>query len=214
MKGRSTFTRAEIDDLRRLILEKQTADRDRQKALRTRMRRIGFHISDFGQYHGFVVSDLDDLIARGVITVGNDEPQGSRMATRSSSDPAAQKTVALGQNEELDGYVRDAQIALGRNRSHSIAQAEAHVPPRPGLYAIHGSAETWVELGLGEPPDDRALYVGKAEDSLITRDIKAHFGDGRTGQSTLRRSLSALLHAPLGLRGMPRNPDKPGHYSN
>lgn len=40
------------------------------------------------------------------------------------------------------------------------------VPPRPGLYAIHGSAEVWQQIGLGAPPDDRPLYVGKAERSF------------------------------------------------
>jgi hypothetical protein len=214
MKGRSTFTRPEIEELRRLIREKQTADRDRQKAIRARMRRMGFHISDFGQYHGFVVSDLDELIAGGLITLVDDEPQAMRTATRSSSDHAAQETDTLGETKELEAYVRDALLALERGHSRPIAQAEAHVPPRPGLYAIHGSAETWVQLGLGEPPDKRPLYAGKAEDSLIARDFTTHFGDGRTGQSTMRRSFAALLHDALGLRGMPRNPDKPAYYSN
>ena len=42
--GRTSFTREEIDELRRLIREKQTADRSRQKTLRARMRAIGFYI--------------------------------------------------------------------------------------------------------------------------------------------------------------------------
>ena len=59
--GRTTFTAAEIEELRRLVREKQTADRSRQKALRARMRAIGFYISDFAaDAGGFVVSDLDD----------------------------------------------------------------------------------------------------------------------------------------------------------
>lgn len=28
----------------------------------------------------------------------------------------------------------------------------------------------------GDPPDDRPLYVGKAEQSLVTRDLNAEFG--------------------------------------
>jgi hypothetical protein len=72
------------------------------------------------------------------------------------------------------------------------------VPGRPGLYAIYGGATTWNELGLGEPPDGRPLYIGKAEDSLVTRDLKTHFGDGRTGQSTVRRSFA---QHELGKRG-------------
>ena len=63
--GRSSFTEAEIAELRRLVREKQTAERSRQKALRARMRRIGFYISDFSSdAEGFVVSDLDELVSR------------------------------------------------------------------------------------------------------------------------------------------------------
>lgn len=59
--GRRSFTHAEIEKLRRLIREKQTADRSRQKTLRARMRRMDFYISDFApDSEGFVVSDLDD----------------------------------------------------------------------------------------------------------------------------------------------------------
>lgn len=67
---RRSFTRSEVDELRHIIREKQTADRDRQKALRTRMRDMGFHISDFSdEPEGFVASDLDELIQRGTIIV-------------------------------------------------------------------------------------------------------------------------------------------------
>jgi hypothetical protein len=111
------------------------------------------------------------------------------------------------------GFVADARDALGR--PGVLAGAEAGVPNRPGLYAIHGDRQTWNELGLGDPPDARPLYVGKAEDSLVIRDLKTHFSsDGRTGQSTVRRSFAALLHNTLSLRGLPRNISKPGYFSN
>jgi len=74
MQGRSTFTPAEAAELRELIREKQTADRTRQKALRARMRRIGFYISDFADYAGFTVSDFDDLVARGAVTIDDARP--------------------------------------------------------------------------------------------------------------------------------------------
>lgn len=96
----------------------------------------------------------------------------------------------------------------------SLAGGEERVPRRPGLYAIYGDATTWQAMGLGEQPDDRPLYVGKAEDSLRGRDIGTHFGDGRTGQSTVRRSVAALLRKPLSLHAMPRNPEKPGYFPN
>lgn len=95
-----------------------------------------------------------------------------------------------------------------------ISQAIAVVPDQPGLYAIHADAAVWTQLALGEPPDDRPLYVGKAEDSLVTRDLRTHFGDGRTGSSTLRRSFAALLRKPLKLRAQPRNPANPERPAN
>jgi GIY-YIG catalytic domain len=112
----------------------------------------------------------------------------------------------------LASTVAVARASLGHPAP--LAGAEARVPGRPGLYAIYGDTKTWQELGLGEPPDGRPLYIGKAEDSLVARDLKTHFGDGRTGQSTLRRSFAALLHDTLNLRGIPRNTAKPGYFSN
>lgn len=100
-----------------------------------------------------------------------------------------------------------------------IALTESKAPPtqapnHPGLYAIYGSPEVWDELGLGVPPDDRPLYVGKAEKSLLGRDVKQHFGTGATGSSTVRRSLAALLKSKHGYTAVPRNLSNPGHYSN
>lgn len=94
----------------------------------------------------------------------------------------------------------------------SLRDAMPDLPSEPGLYAIHGDELAWDQLRLEMPTEDRPLYVGKAEDSLVTRDLLTHFGDGRTGSSTVRRSFAALLRTTLSLSGMPRNPDKPGHF--
>lgn len=54
------------------------------------------------------------------------------------------------------------------------------------------------DLGLEEvdgetPLHDRILYLGKAEDSVRRRLARTHFETGKTGWSTLRRTLAALL---------------------
>jgi hypothetical protein len=98
----------------------------------------------------------------------------------------------------------------------TLPAARAAVPARPGLYAVHGDAAAWEQLGLGRPPDRRPLYVGKAEGSLAGRDLRQHFSTGSTGSSTLRRSLAALLRARLGLVAVPRNrarPERFAHYA-
>jgi hypothetical protein len=116
---------------------------------------------------------------------------------------------------------REAGPALARAHAVPVAKGMPSAPSRPGLYAVHAPARAWKELGLRKPPDERPLYVGKSESSLAGRDVTGHFGytkDGRatsvTGNSTLRRALAALLHDSRGYRGRPRNPVKPGYFSN
>lgn len=82
------------------------------------------------------------------------------------------------------------------------------------MYAIYGDEAAWSQLRLGKPRPEEALYVGKAEDSLLARDVDTHFGNGRTGSSTVRRSFAALLREQLSLSAMPRNPAKPGYFAN
>lgn len=100
------------------------------------------------------------------------------------------------------------------------AESVSSWPSRPGLYAVYGTAQVWRTLKLGDPPDARPLYVGKAERSLSSRDVGTHFGfavgggSSITGSSTLRRSLAALLRTPLGFRGRYRNSARPGKPAN
>jgi hypothetical protein len=122
--------------------------------------------------------------------------------------------AAVDTSGDLDALVAAALRSLRRDQASPIDEAAANVPGQPGLYAIYAGREVWLELGLGEPPDQRPLYVGKAEDSLITRDLNTHFGNGRTGSSTVRRSFAALLRKPLALEGRPRNPTKPERPAN
>jgi hypothetical protein len=101
-----------------------------------------------------------------------------------------------------------------RKASDLILGAPPTAMQSSGLYAIYGDERCWGELGL-RPFDDRPLYVGKAESgSLLARDVNTHLADGRTGSSTLRRSLAALLRDNLNLRAQPRNPARPSHFSN
>jgi GIY-YIG catalytic domain-containing protein len=115
----------------------------------------------------------------------------------------------------------DAIGQLGIGPSPVTAESVDSWPSRPGLYAVYGSADVWRTLHLGDPPDGRPLYVGKAERSLSSRDVGTHFGfagkggNSVTGTSTLRRTLSALLRTQLGFRGRYRNParrEKASHF--
>jgi hypothetical protein len=103
--------------------------------------------------------------------------------------------------------------ALGGPGFDSV-KAQRDLPSGPGLYAIHGDRPVWLDLGLECAEDGRPLYVGKTEQAILGRVLGTHFSDGQTGSSSLRRSLAALLRTRLGLHGVPRNREKPGHFSS
>jgi hypothetical protein len=205
LKGTDRFTAAEADRIRRLLRQRAGAERAQQKRLRDELRATGFYISDWSG-SGFTPSDFDELIGTGRITIVDAprttaRPSPRRTSAGLGSQPGATRP-ARKSSDKLSGVspavVNAARAALTSPR-HSPAEAAPHVAAVPGLYAIYGGQDIWLQLGLGDPPDDRPLYVGKAEESLVSRDLKTHFGSGRTGSSTVRRSFAALLRGTLDL---------------
>lgn len=94
-------------------------------------------------------------------------------------------------------------------RRHGYLDAVQLVPKEPGLYAFYGDDHAWSQLRLTPANGGQPLYVGKAEGSLNERDVLTHFAAGKTGWSTVRRSLAALLADGLALVAVPRNLAKP-----
>lgn len=117
----------------------------------------------------------------------------------------------------LDSLRDDALESLGAN-SETVSRANSTVPARPGLYAIHGDDDAWADLEIQRPDPSIPLYVGKAQKSLAARDVRVHFGVGpsqrsTTGQSTLRRSLAALIADRLDLTPVPRETAPPHRFA-
>jgi hypothetical protein len=94
----------------------------------------------------------------------------------------------------------------------SARAAPTDLPAKAGVYAIFAELDTREALRLPATEAELPIYVGKAEKSLLARDGQTHFTLGRTSSSTLRRSIAALLHDSLELRGQPRNLRKPGYF--
>jgi hypothetical protein len=211
-RGRDHFTAEEITWIRAQLAALRRAERDEQKRIRAGLRRVGFRISDWAtDGQGFTVSDFDLLVRRGMIK-SDATPRDAGPIRRHASSPAPPNRRAS-PGQATDRWVAaqlDAAIAALTHPRNSLAACLAGaVPDAPGLYAIYGSKATWRQLGLGGPPDDRPLYVGKAEASLVSRDLNTHFRTGRTGHSSPRRSLAALLAEDLQLIAIPRRPHAP-----
>jgi hypothetical protein len=216
MKGRERFSAKEATEIRRLLrLVRQADSGAPQKMLRDKLRAIGFYISDFGGT-AFTASDFDELIRTGRVevdedpaataalrraTIAGDRP---RRARGLGGKPAPSATTA----RDVEVWVASALVwvasALAALACEPLAIKRAiagAVPDKPGLYALYGSARTWKQLGLGMPPDDRPLYVGKAEASLVSRDLRTHFATGATGSVVA----APIIRSAARARGCPRS---------
>jgi hypothetical protein len=113
----------------------------------------------------------------------------------------------------IESVVAEALEALNGPRNRR-ADAMRLVPRAAGLYSFFGDDRAWADLKLSPAFEGQPLYVGKAEKSLNGRDVGTHFATGKTGSSTVRRSLAALLAAELNLVAVPRNLAKPDSSAN
>jgi len=75
-------------------------------------------------------------------------------------------------------------------------------PNEPGIYAFSLLAGSNLN-NFGK--SNQVIYAGIAKDSLRARDLGNHFRTGRTGSSTLRRSIGAVLKSELNLTARSRN---------
>jgi len=74
----------------------------------------------------------------------------------------------------------------------------------PGIYAFFFTGKNF-PIETYNPQKDEIIYIGKTESSQASRDEKTHFTSGKTGSSTIRRSLGSLLKEELTLIPIPRN---------
>ena len=78
--------------------------------------------------------------------------------------------------------------------------------PDPGIYAVGYTGEEFpFPTSENVINNGDIIYIGKTEKSQKSRDAQTHFKSGKTGSSTLRRSLGAILRQDLGLHPIPRS---------
>lgn len=74
----------------------------------------------------------------------------------------------------------------------------------PGIYSIFFCGNIFpVENYI--PKQDEIIYLGKTESSQEKRDSKTHFKSGKTGSSTVRKTIGSLLRIKHNLKPIPRN---------
>jgi len=74
----------------------------------------------------------------------------------------------------------------------------------PGIYALFFIGLDFPILGQ-KVSNHQIIYIGKTETSQEQRDLKTHFTTGKTGSSTVRKSIGAILSEKEKLAPIPRN---------
>lgn len=85
----------------------------------------------------------------------------------------------------------------------------------PGIYAFFYIGNDFPILGQSVSKN-QIIYIGKTESSQEKRDAKTHFTTGKTGSSTVRKSIGSLLYEKENLNAIPRNDSdyKRGRFSH
>ena len=180
MKGRNSFSMAEIEKLKQLFMEKDKADSDEQMSIRRKMRRMNFYISDF--YHDMNYEDFIRLCNSGRITITDIDKKVK------SND----ETELLFNNDDNQSN----EIRFGKNENSNSKNAE----PQDNENFKEG-LEPWVDehseiLILGSFPSDvslreRAYYQNKSKNSFWKL-MHGLFGEGPDSKKFLMKHHIAL----------------------
>ena len=188
MKGRDTFTKAVIKELKQLFLQKDNADYNEQKSIRRTIREKGFYISDFSKYitdftkKGMNSTDFIRLCIDGTIKITyKDEYMKSDDVAEflCNNDDNQSNEIRLGNNENL----------CSKN-----AEPQDNENYKEGL-------EPWVDehseiLILGSFPSDvslreQAYYQNKSKNSFWKL-MHGLFGEGPDSREFLMKHHIAL----------------------
>jgi hypothetical protein len=104
---------------------------------------------------------------------------------------------------ELLDTIKEAGLALSIDSARPLSKGFDRLPLKPCLYAVHGGARAWDELGLEKPPDERPLYIGR-DGTLLPTELRgredlrlAVWDEGDCDLERLERELCNRWQPPL-----------------
>ena len=198
MKGRDTFTLADIKRIESLIILRNKTSPSGQKGIRQQMRNIGFYGKDDWGITDLQVSDLHSLIKSGRIKVisGDLKITSDSIASAKVKETTKSKSFskAISSTKDLKSLLDSFKL----NRFDPKVDNENKVASSSGNYIICLRKDSILPSISITPimttfEGLRVLYTGIASKSLRTRDYRQHFKGNNAGRSTLRKSLGVLF---------------------
>ena len=207
MKGKDTFTAAEIKQLEDLIALRVITPSSGQKIIRDKMRAMEFYGKDDWGIVDLQISNLRSLIKSGQIKVIGASnirtllpPNVLKTTTEKKPKDTAVKNLSSDINVNLEGFKL--------NRFDPTEDSETKIDNQPGNYLLCLRKKSKLPNSRTLPiytslEGLEVIYTGIAGGSLRTRDYRQHCKGNNAGRSTLRKSLGVLF----GYKLIPRDKD-------
>ncbi len=194
MKGRNTFSKTEIAELERLIVLRTKTSASGQKAIRQKMRNIGFYGKDDWGIINLQSADLHSLITTGRIKVISNDFNPKATVKVHKVQKTKTQTTSTGETTDLNSILEIFKL----NRFDPQADSETTIDNCSGNYIICLRKESKLPSVSVSPilttfEGLKVIYTGIAGGSLRTRDYRQHFKGNNAGRSTLRKSLGVLF---------------------
>lgn len=187
-KGRTKFTEDEISEIKSLVSKLEKADRNQQKVIRGKIRRIGLYWSEIAySKEEYTVHNLQKYLNNSTIKVENNSDLIKRPTCAKQQSTLKEKENFL---SPMDANQIEMELIKGQFLNVNSIQEE-FIPDEPGLYCIKLKEGIGFEKVFGEIRKDRIIYIGKASHSLRERLWKEELN--HLSPATFFRSIGAML---------------------
>lgn len=182
---KTTFTKSEYAELKKLISQKVLADRNEQKRIRDKIRKIGFHYSDFSSKKGYNVSDLEELVRNKQINIiGGATPE---LKPRSTTPKTAKDVSSTQSKVNLD--------SLKKMTFRNFYELSESILSKTGLYFIklkNGAKLPTRYQTILDQRSHRIIYIGKAQGQSLRDRLNQEIY--HTSPGTFFSSIGAVLN--------------------
>ncbi len=181
---KTTFTKSEFEQLRKLISQKVSAERNEQKKIRNAIRKIGFYFSDFSPKKGYDISDLEELVRKEQIKIIDDS--ATNISTKQTLKGFVKKSDTVKTSLISDPF-KNSEFRDFNDLSDSVLS-------KMGLYCIRLKKDSKLPPRYQKILDKRShriLYIGKAQSQSLNERLGQEIFHINPG--TYFRSIGAVL---------------------
>lgn len=209
MKSKPVFTKAEVEEIVRLIKEKLKAEPTKQKSIRDKIRKIGFYASEYGFRDGYTVEQF--LSVAKIMGGGVAIPKNQTNKTEPPSLQSVKKKLTAKRSNSDEAYIIDLcnevlkQKAFRQHRfdflkgdSGSMLPVDAYYPSlnlvvefkeRQHTEAVNFFDKRQTVSGVGRG-EQRKIYDQRRREVLPKHGIKLIEFDYSEFEHTVRKKLA------------------------